>query len=226
MADIKPFFTDILYEGVLDSTSLTWPPGKARLLKTSSHSRPSFLPFPKSKRLKSDKIMIFKLLILLLSIIFACKAAPSSLREKVLAASDVVFLPLAPELQISSSDLDKEFIGGDEARDLIEKGRKVFLFFGAHWCGYTKRALPDWQKLTKDVKKDLAGLGIRIVRMECGDDPVCSRFGVKGTPTIRYYKGNLGKHVEFPKDATDYETFKKWILENMPTVVQMENPKP
>ena len=169
--------------------------------------------------------MISRILLLLFSILFTCKARPSSLRERVLVASDVVFLPLAPELQISSGDLEKDFIGGDEARDLIEKGRKIFLFFGAHWCGYTKKALPGWQQVTKELKSDLAALGIRIVRMECGDESVCSTFGVRGTPTIRYYKGNLGKFVEFPRDETDSETFKKWILENMPTVVQLENPK-
>jgi len=63
--------------------------------------------------------------------------------------------------------------------------RALVMFF-APWCGHCKRVKPDWVSAAAELEgKDLGG----IAAVDCTQaKPTCSKFGVKGFPTIKYFR--------------------------------------
>ena len=83
------------------------------------------------------------------------------------------------------------------------------MFFGAHWCGYTKRAKPHWEKLMDELKAK-GDCNTPIYQLECGNEPVCQDFGVHSTPTIRYYRDSAKNYTQF-NQPDEYEYMKNFV---------------
>lgn len=74
----------------------------------------------------------------------------------------------------------------------------AFVMFYAPWCGYCKKAMPDWDQLEQTYKKK----GIKIMKIDCDQNKdAASRFGVRGFPTIKFLPRGLG----FPDSAREYQ---------------------
>ena len=80
--------------------------------------------------------------------------------------------------ELSEASFDKEVYGADDV---------VMLVFYAPWCGHCKAMMPAWG----DAAKKVAGPGsnIRFAKVDCtANERLCGRFGVRGYPTVKYFK--------------------------------------
>jgi protein disulfide-isomerase A6 len=110
----------------------------------------------------------------------------------VVVAAALPMLQAADEyVTVLTSDNFNDYVGGDKAA-LVE--------FYAPWCGHCKRLAPEYEKLGEALK---AQKGVVIAKVDCDDHkPLCSKFGVQGFPTIKWFpKGSLE-----PKDYSGGRT--------------------
>lgn len=75
--------------------------------------------------------------------------------------------------------------------------KPVFIMFYAPWCGHCKSAHPEWEKFAKGVK-DVVKVG--AIDADKHRD-LGGQFGVKGFPTIKYWKMGSKKG----KQPNDYQ---------------------
>lgn len=74
---------------------------------------------------------------------------------------------------------------------------------------------PDWDKLTKDFKDSKTAV---IVDVDCTADSnkdVCSKYGVRGYPTIKYFTGNTDPLGDAYEGGRSYDDLKEWADENL-----------
>lgn len=74
---------------------------------------------------------------------------------------------------------------------------------------------PDWDKLTKDFKDSKTAV---IVDVDCTKDSnkdVCSKYGVRGYPTIKYFTGNTDPTGDAYEGGRSYDALKEWADENL-----------
>eukprot|EP01060_Flectonema_neradi_P008042 TRINITY_DN1573_c0_g1_i1.p1 TRINITY_DN1573_c0_g1~~TRINITY_DN1573_c0_g1_i1.p1 ORF type:complete len:199 (+),score=47.79 TRINITY_DN1573_c0_g1_i1:58-654(+) len=75
-------------------------------------------------------------------------------------------------------------ITNDNFESIQAEGKFLFVKFYAPWCGHCKRLAPDWDKLGENMNKDK----VTIAKIDCTvEDKVCSKFGVSGYPTLKYW---------------------------------------
>jgi len=70
--------------------------------------------------------------------------------------------------------------------DAETAGKTVFIKFQAPWWGHCKKMKPDWDKLMKEFDTHAS---ILVGDVDCTADDskaICSQFGVKGYPTLKY----------------------------------------
>jgi hypothetical protein len=72
----------------------------------------------------------------------------------------------------------------------LEKGEKMILFIGVNWCGYCRRATPEWKNALQMIKEKNCGANLPIYKVKCDSDPKCEGFKVIGYPTMRVYTGD------------------------------------
>jgi len=89
--------------------------------------------------------------------------------------------------------------------DTIKPAAQVtFVKFYAPWCGHCKKMAPTWIDLAKDQAGDDS---VVIAEVDCTQEgPLCSKFGVKGYPTLKSFKD--GKEIEKYAGARDISSFK------------------
>ena len=106
------------------------------------------------------------------------------------------------EMQTLTSSTFDLTIGGDQF---------VFVKFFAPWCGHCKRMAPDWKKLGDDVDQEK----VVIAEVDCTEEEaVCSKFGVSGYPTLKYFEKGSDKPLEY-QGGRGYDDFKDFVDEQL-----------
>jgi protein disulfide-isomerase A6 len=96
---------------------------------------------------------------------------------------------------------------------VFNSGKNAFIKFYAPWCGHCKAMAPDWNKLADDYADSSSVL---IADVDCTvHQAVCSKFGVSGYPTVKYFKdGNKeGAAYNGARKLADLKKFTEETLE-------------
>lgn len=100
-------------------------------------------------------------------------------------ATLIVFMFLS-----SASADDVVALTQDTFENEVGKDRAALVEFYAPWCGHCKRLAPEYEQLGTSFKKTKSVL---IAKVDCDEHKsVCSKYGVSGYPTIKWFpKGSL-----------------------------------
>jgi len=104
---------------------------------------------------------------------------------------------------------------GQAEYDAAVAGKAAFVKFLAPWWGHCKKMKPAWDKLSNDFKDSKTAA---IVDVDCttdGNKDVCSKFGVRGYPTIKYFTGSTDPMGDKYEGGRDYDSMKAFASENL-----------
>lgn len=86
---------------------------------------------------------------------------------------------------------------------------KSFVFFEANWCGFCKRAAPEYIKAAMQL-----GESMPLFSVDCVEYPtLATKCGVKSYPTIKYVSAN-GKMNKLYEGERSKDGFVSKICEN------------
>lgn len=91
--------------------------------------------------------------------------------------------------------------------DVIQSNHPWILKFYAPWCGHCRRLAPMWHRLSKSLQEQ--GSATRVGQIDCTvHRRVCSRFDVKGYPTLLYIRDGI---VYKYQDARNLNAFIEFV---------------
>lgn len=91
--------------------------------------------------------------------------------------------------------------------------------FFAPWCGHCKKLAPTWEELAKSAKGKF-----NVAKVDCTVEKAsCSRFEIKGFPTVKFVKG--GKVYDY-KDARTVEAFTAFATGGYSAATNKDVPPP
>ena len=70
----------------------------------------------------------------------------------------------------------------------VPVGSATLYFFYTNWCGYSKKAMPEWEKLEAKLRESpvFGTTRVKAVRVDADQDrATTSLYGVEGYPTIK-----------------------------------------
>jgi len=95
--------------------------------------------------------------------------------------------------------------------EVLNSGKNSFVKFFAPWCGHCKAAKPHWDKLGAEYA---ASSSVLIGDVDCTvEESLCSKFGVRGYPTIKYWVNGEQKDYQGGRDYDDFKKFTEETLE-------------
>jgi thiol-disulfide isomerase/thioredoxin len=101
---------------------------------------------------------------------------------------------------------DSNFIEGRGAAKIVhpkmKKGSLGMVMFGASWCGYCKKAYPEFSKAS-----EMLGDSFNMMYVDCEKFPKFGKaFNIKSYPTISYFSANgaLTKKYEEERHHEDF----------------------
>jgi thiol-disulfide isomerase/thioredoxin len=71
---------------------------------------------------------------------------------------------------------------------VVPTGEARVYFFFTNWCGFSKKAMPEWEKVEEQLKKTpyFGTTHIVPVRVNCEDEAkTCELYGVDAYPTFK-----------------------------------------
>jgi thioredoxin domain-containing protein 5 len=89
--------------------------------------------------------------------------------------------------------------------------KHVFVMFYAPWCGHCKRLKPVWNELCGKINVD--GSEAVVSAVDCTvETDLCSAHGVKGYPTLKFFKKGDTEGIKYAK-GRDLASMEKFISE-------------
>merc|ERR1712070_656880 len=107
-----------------------------------------------------------------------------------------------------------ETSGASEFEEAIA-GKSAFVKFLAPWGGHCKSMKPAWDKLAKEYEGNSNTV---VVDVDCTDDgnrDVCSKYGVQGYPTIKYFTSATDALGDDYEGGRSFDDLKKFAEENL-----------
>jgi protein disulfide-isomerase-like protein len=90
----------------------------------------------------------------------------------------------------------------DNFDELTQSGDWLVEFY-APWCGHCKRLAPVWDQLASEADESL-----HVGKVDCTtNNPVCSRFAVRGYPTIKLLQNGQPKDYSGARTVEAFLTF-------------------
>jgi len=78
-----------------------------------------------------------------------------------------------------------------------------FVKFYAPWCGHCKRLAPTWAELAELTEGD-----VNVAKVDCtAVEETCSRFGVRGFPSLKLFRGGVMYDYRGPRDLEALQAF-------------------
>jgi protein disulfide-isomerase A6 len=74
---------------------------------------------------------------------------------------------------------------------------------------------PAWDQLGGEYADSSSVIIGDVDCTESDGKPVCTRFGVRGYPTIKYFTGSTGPDGEKYAGGRDFNTLKKFVVDNL-----------
>lgn len=66
----------------------------------------------------------------------------------------------------------------------VEENTANLYFFYTNWCGFSQKAMPEWEKLEKEIGY-FGKTRVKPVRVDCeADKETCSLYGINAYPTV------------------------------------------
>mgnify|MGYP003890590001 CR=1 FL=1 len=89
---------------------------------------------------------------------------------------------------------------------VLKSGKNAIVKFYAPWCGHCKALAPAWNELGDSYA---GSSSVVIGDVDCTvEEDLCSRFEVRGYPTLKYFNTETGEAGEDGADIDAYEEFR------------------
>uniref|UniRef100_A0A8L0DTA9 Sulfhydryl oxidase n=1 Tax=Oncorhynchus mykiss TaxID=8022 RepID=A0A8L0DTA9_ONCMY len=138
-------------------------------------------------------------------VLFVCLTFPFTTEAGLYTASDQIVI-LTPD------NVDSVLVNSTAA---------LVVEFYASWCGHCIAFSPEWKRLARDIKEWKPAVDLAAIDCANGDNgPICSRFGVKGYPTLKFfhaYSKPDSKGQGFREGPRDVRGLRHKIIEKMET---------
>ncbi|CAB1331911.1 unnamed protein product [Coregonus sp. 'balchen'] len=137
--------------------------------------------------------------------IFVCLLFPFTTEAGLYTASDQIVI-LTPD------NVDSVLVNCTAA---------LVVEFYASWCGHCIAFSPEWKRLARDIKEWKPAVDVAAI--DCANEengPICSRFGVKAYPTLKFfhaYSKPDSKGQGFREVPRDVRGLRHKIIEKMET---------
>ncbi len=95
--------------------------------------------------------------------------------------------PPPPEPKWSESGSPVVHLTGDTFEGFLKKKKHALVAFYAPWCGHCKALKPEFDAAATDMVENKKVSFVGVDCTEEGTKEVCSKFGVEGFPTIKYF---------------------------------------
>jgi thiol-disulfide isomerase/thioredoxin len=97
----------------------------------------------------------------------------------------------------------------------VPVGRANLYFFYTDWCGFSKKAMPEWEKLEAALQKTpyFGSTKVTAVRVDAdADRKTAMLYEVEGYPTIKLETSSILRDYEGKRTASDLLRFLRETL--------------
>jgi thiol-disulfide isomerase/thioredoxin len=116
--------------------------------------------------------------------------------------NNLILLLALAVLVVLAYRLWEPFVNMPKRQVPVGKGR--LYFFYTDWCGFSQKAMPEWEKLEDALRKSsvFGTTAVEAVRVNCEEDrATCMLYEVHGFPTIKLETSSLLSDYEGKRSA-------------------------